>query len=185
MLEEILFQYQNLVHKVDQVWKNLRLHYDSHIICSPGCSHCCEVERTILSIEAYVVEQQLATLSPQRLKKLRSRHRLKNDTRCPMLWGNLCAIYFARPIICRTHGLPIFYCEAEITFIDYCRLNFTQLDKKYQFDDKFVLDMAEFNVELVRLDHQFAEFILGKPWRPTNRQSLRKILKNLTIKGPS
>ena len=182
MLEDILFQYQNLVHKVDQVCKNLMNHYRAYIICSPGCSQCCEVERTVLPIEAHVIEQQLSIFSPQRIKKLRARHR-KNDASCPMLWENLCSIYFARPIICRTHGLPIFYTEAEITFIDYCRLNFTELAADYKFDENGVLDMTRLNAELVHLDQQFAEMVLRKKWQANDRTSLRRILKNLIVKN--
>jgi len=181
MLKEILFQYQNLLHKIEQANKRLKEYYSEHIVCKPGCSPCCEVERTVLPIEAYIAKQQLLTLSFQRIRKLRSRHR-KHDERCPMLWNKLCAIYPARPIICRTHGLPIFYHEADITFVDYCRLNFTKLPEKYKFLDRNILDLTEFNAELVRLDQQFVEQVLGKRWQPNNRVSLRKVLSGLMNK---
>jgi hypothetical protein len=29
--------------------------------------------------------------------------------RCPLLFHHLCLLYDARPVICRTHGLPIVY----------------------------------------------------------------------------
>ncbi|MBC8181113.1 YkgJ family cysteine cluster protein [candidate division KSB1 bacterium] len=178
MLEEILFQYQNLLHKIELVIKKLSDYYAEHIICKPGCSSCCEVERTVLSLEAYVAEQQLLTLSTQRIKKLRNRHR-KNDDLCPMLWNKMCVIYPARPVICRTHGLPIFYHEAEITFVDYCRLNFTKLPENYNFLNKNVLDLTKFNSELVQLDQQFTEQVLGKQWQPDNRISLKRVLREL------
>jgi len=178
MLEEILFQYQNLLHKIELVIKKLSDYYAEHIVCKPGCSQCCEVERTVFPLEAHVVEQQLLTLSAQRIRKLRNRHR-KNDEQCPMLWNKLCAIYLARPIICRTHSLPIFYHEAEITFVDYCRFNFTKLPENYQFINKNVLDLTRFNTELVQLDQQFTEQVLLKPLQSKNRISLKKILRDL------
>jgi len=156
MIEEILFQYQNLLHKIEQVCKRLSEYYAEHIICKPGCNQCCQVERTVIGLEAYIVEQQLLTLSSQRIRKLRNLHR-KNDEHCPLLWNKLCVIYPARPIICRTHGLPIFYDEAEITFMDYCRLNFTKLPENYKFVNKNVLDLVKFNTKLVQLDQQFTE----------------------------
>ncbi|OQX96297.1 hypothetical protein B6I21_01350 [candidate division KSB1 bacterium 4572_119] len=181
MLEEILFGYQNLLHKINRTCESLEEHYAQHLVCKPGCSACCKVERSVLSLEAYVIEEQLNILSPQRIKKIKFLHR-KDDHTCPMLWKNLCVIYPARPIICRTHGLPIFYHEAEITFIDYCRLNFTNLPENHKFSHKFVLDMRHFNSELIRLDQQYTKHVLNQDWQPDNRISLREVLFNLKMK---
>ena len=180
MLESILFNYQNLIYKIERECRRLEEYYHEHLICKPGCSQCCEVERSVLSIEAYIIEQQLKRFSGARIRKLRNQHR-RDDHNCPMLWKNLCIIYPVRPIICRTHGLPIFYHEAEITFVDYCRLNFTRLPDDYKFQDKYVLDMRPFNSELVSLDQQFTEQVLHKSWYPDNRILLKDVLFNLKI----
>jgi len=178
MLQDILFQYQNLVHKVDRICEKLENHYADHLVCKPGCSKCCQVERSVLSIEAYVIEEELKLLSVQRIRRLRNQHR-KNDQTCPLLWKNRCVIYLSRPIICRTHGLPIFYHEAEITFIDYCRLNFTKLPENYVFNNKNVLDMRTFNTELLRLEQLYFSQVLRKKWKPDNRILLQKILADV------
>lgn len=171
-------------NKIERVCKKLENFYEGHLICKPGCSQCCEIEPTVFSLEAFFVGQQLLTLSPQRIKKMRARLR-NNDEKCPMLWNNLCVIYPARPIICRTRGFPIYYTEAEITFIDYCRLNFTTLSENYKFRNEYVLKMTNFNEKLVQLDQQFTEQVSGKLWHPDNRISLRKILKDLDLKNLS
>jgi len=175
ILEEILFQYQNLIFKVDTACRKLEQLYQEHLLCKPGCSQCCEVERTVCSVEAYFIKQQLQTLSIQKIKRLRKLHK-DNDETCPMLLRNRCVIYPARPIICRTHGLPILYREAERAFVDYCRLNFTQLPQDYKFNEQHILDMNPFNIELVQIDNKFSEHFLEKPWRPDNRRSLKSIL---------
>jgi len=175
MIEEILFQYQNLLFKLHKVCQKLEKYYAEHLVCKPGCCQCCEVERTVLSLEAYVIEQQLSTLSAQRIKRVRAFH-LHDDNNCPMLWKNHCIIYPARPIICRTYGLPILYREAEITFIDYCRLNFTKLPEDYEFENKWILDMNKFNTELIQLDQNYTEQVLMNRWSPDNRTSLKQIL---------
>ncbi len=175
MLEEIIFEYQNLVHKIEQTCSRLENFYKEHIVCQPGCSDCCKVDRSVLSIEAYFIRQQLKEFSAARIRKMRSRYK-KNDQYCPMLWHDLCAIYPVRPIICRTHGLPIQYVEAEIAFVDYCRLNFTQLPETYEFQDEYIIDMREFNSELVRLDQRFVSEVLRKKWDPFKRISLINIL---------
>jgi len=178
ILEEILFQYQNLIFKVDSVCRKLEELYSEHLVCKPGCSQCCEVERTVFSVEAYIVEQQLLTLSTQKIKRLKKLHK-NNDEVCPMLLRNRCVIYPDRPIICRTHGLPILYREAERAFVDHCRLNFTKLSAGHKFNKNVILDMNPYNVELVQIDKNFSEHILGKHWRPENRKSLKNILFHL------
>lgn len=174
-LNEILFQYHNLIFKIDKFCKRLEKHYKEHLVCKPGCSHCCEVERTVCSIEAYIVEQQLLTLSPEKIKRLKKLHR-EDDETCPMLFRKRCVIYPVRPIICRTHGLPILYREAERAFVDYCRLNFTTLPQGHELEENQILDMNPFNVELIEIDKAFTENVLGKNWRPGSRKSLKKIL---------
>ncbi len=178
MLDDILFQYQNLLHKIGRICSRLEKLYAEHLVCKPGCSHCCQVERSVLSIEAYIIEQKLKTFTLQRIRRLRRSHK-KNDEHCPLLWKNRCVVFHERPIICRTHGLPIYYHEAEITFIDYCRLNFTELPPDNEFDEKHVLDMNKFNEDLTRIDILFSEQILNKKWQPDNRIPLKRILNDI------
>ena len=180
ILKEILFQYQNLIFKVDSTCAKLEAIHKEHLVCKPGCCRCCEVERTVCSIEAYIVEQQLLTLSHQKIKKLKRLYK-DNDETCPLLLEKRCVIYDARPIICRTHGLPILYHEAERAFVDYCRLNFTQLPNDYQFEQKHILEMNSFNVQLIEIDKKFSDHILEKKWRPENRKSLKSVLFNLKL----
>lgn len=181
LINEILFQYQNLIFKIDSHCQELEQLYREHLVCKPGCSQCCEVERTVLSMEAYIIEQQLLILSPQKIKRLRKLHK-DDDEICPMLLKNRCVIYPVRPIICRTLGLPILYHEAERAFVDYCRLNFTQLSMNYEFEEKNILNMNLFHAELIQIDKSFAEHILGQSWRPNNRKSLKSILFHLDFK---
>lgn len=181
-LNEILFQYHNLIFKIDKFCKRLEKLYREHLVCKPGCSMCCEVERTVCSIEAYIVEQQLLTLSPEKIKRLKKLHKDDDET-CPMLLRKRCVIYPVRPIICRTHGLPILYREAERSFVDYCRLNFTTLLREHEFDEDHILDMNPYNAELTKIDKSFAENVLGKNWRPGTRRSLKSVLFNFKIKN--
>ena len=180
-LDEILFQYQNLLFKVDSTCDELEKVYREHLICKPGCSQCCEVERTVCAVEAYIIEQQLLLLSVQKIRRLRKLYK-DNDETCPMLLRNRCVIYPARPIICRTHGLPILYHEAERTFIDYCRLNFSKLPEHHLFKKEKILDMNPYYVELIQIDKKYFEHILGKTWRANQRRSIKSILFNLNLK---
>lgn len=178
LIEEILFDYHNLVFKIDKRSKDLATLYREHLVCRPGCSQCCEVERTVCSIEAHIIEQQLLTLSHEKIKQLKKIHKDDDET-CPMLLRKRCVVYPVRPIICRTHGLPILYREAERSFVDYCRLNFTKLPQTHEFEDRHILDVNSYNVELIEIDKSFTENVLGKTWRPRSRRSLKNILFNL------
>lgn len=181
ILEEILFQYQNLIFKIDSASRELEDLHFKHLVCKPGCSQCCEVERTVFYIEAYIVEQHLHNLSTQKINRLKKLYK-NNDEVCPMLLRNRCVIYPARPIICRTHGLPILYREAERAFVDHCRLNFANLSSLKSFSKKEILNINPFNVELIQIDKIFSEHILGKQWRPENRKSLKSILFHYDFK---
>lgn len=181
ILDEILFEYKNLIFKVDKTCQELEKVYRKHLLCKPGCSQCCEVERTVCSIEAYFIEQQLLSLSVQKIRRLRKLYK-NNDTTCPMLLRNRCVIYIVRPLICRTHGLPILYREAEQAFVDFCRLNFTLLSENYEFQEKNILDMNPFNFELIQIDKKFSEHILGETWHSSHRRSLKSILFDLNLK---
>lgn len=181
MLDEILSGYQRLIFRIDTICQSLEELYREHLVCKPGCSQCCRVERTVCSVEAYVVEQQLLTLASQKIRHLKKISRYDDET-CPMLWRGLCVIYPSRPIICRTHGLPLLYREGLRTFVDYCRLNFKQLSEGHEFQDHQIVDMNPFNVELLEIDKKFSEQILKKNWRPDNRKSLKSILLELNLK---
>ena len=91
-------------------------------------------------------------------------------------------IYPVRPIICRTYGLPILYHEAERAFVDYCRLNFTQLPTDYEFEEQAILDLNTFYTELIQIDKKFVQHISGQSWHPNNRKSLKNILFHLELK---
>lgn len=180
-LDEILYKYRNLIFKVSSRCETLETLYREHLVCKPGCSQCCRVERTVLSIEGYIIERYLQKFSPQRIKRLRRLYKDSDET-CPMLLKDRCVIYPVRPIICRTHGLPILYEEAGRAFIDYCRLNFTRLPLHYEFAEQDVLDMNPFNLELIELDRYFVEEVTHQPWHPKNRRSLKTILFHLDLR---
>lgn len=65
------------------------------------------------------------------------------------LKDDACAIYPARPIICRTQGLPMGFSES--SSIDVCPLNFTGTPVS-SIDKKYVLDAGKIAENLMRLN---------------------------------
>jgi len=102
------------------------------ITCHAGCSDCCR-RFTVTGIEAEVIREGLATLPAARRAELASRAADPATDVCPALDPDgRCAIYAHRPVICRTHGLPIRFTEQRagrsLPMIDACPKNFVGRD---------------------------------------------------------
>jgi hypothetical protein len=79
------------------------------LACRRGCSACCEVELTVSPLEAERVDAALAALPVAALAAVRAR---VDDPpgRCVMLGPEgACAVYEARPLVCRSQGLALRY----------------------------------------------------------------------------
>jgi hypothetical protein len=74
------------------------------------------------------------------------------DGECPLLDGGLCLLYQVRPIICRTHGMPVLIRSEQGAAVDYCPLNFSSGRKP---DSKHVLDVDQVNTTLVTVNGLF------------------------------
>ncbi|MDZ7374081.1 MAG: hypothetical protein ONB23_08945 [candidate division KSB1 bacterium] len=95
---------------------------------------------------------------------------------CPLLVGRLCVAYAARPILCRTHGLPLLYRIEGQPSITFCELNFLDCPDEY-FEPEQVLDMDVVNARLLEINTRFVAGELGLPVGRTDRVRLRTLLK--------
>lgn len=69
--------------------------------------------------------------------------------RCPLLSQHRCLLYAARPIICRTHGLPIIYTEDNLRKSDCCPLNMNGAES---ITGSSVIDLDKLNPLLVAVN---------------------------------
>jgi len=69
--------------------------------------------------------------------------------RCPLLSHHRCLLYDARPIICRTHGLPIVYDADGERKSDCCPLNLTD---NAPLSGTNVVDLDKLNTLLVAVN---------------------------------
>lgn len=102
------------------------------ITCHAGCSDCCR-RFTVTGLEAEVIREGLAALPSARRDELAARAGDDTTDVCPALdEGGRCAIYAHRPVICRTHGLPLRFTEQRagrsLPMIDACPKNFVGRD---------------------------------------------------------
>jgi Fe-S-cluster containining protein len=91
--------------------------------CREGCSSCC-VRFGVLEIEAERIRGVLARMDAGVRERVRVQGLDESATACALLVDGRCSVYEERPIICRSHGLPIRIEEDGESRVDVCRLNF-------------------------------------------------------------
>jgi Fe-S-cluster containining protein len=136
---EILTRYHELSAFCDAFFACVRTHCAAGMQCGPGCSACCTL-KTVSPIEAAVIADYL------RGHPLKAKPPDDGAASCAFLLSGLCAIYPARPIICRTQGLPLRYDGADA--IACCDLNFTDA----AIGEEYILDASKIAENLMRLN---------------------------------
>lgn len=104
--------YDRLVAKVDALCATIEARCVDALACRGGCAGCCQVELTVARVEALAVVQALESLPPVSRAGIAARAAEPpgGTPRCVMLdEHDLCAIHPARPLVCRTQGLPLLY----------------------------------------------------------------------------
>jgi Fe-S-cluster containining protein len=216
----VLEAYDELRSRVTAEADALFEHYAGQLQCRRGCYFCCDAI-SVLPIEYQAMRRALAErglppaetrggppedagLSAAEAAGRRSNDRTPHGTapnpetgrrRCCFLGREgECTVYPARPVICRTHGLPLAYRLYEYdadgkpasptSYIDsWCDLNFTHLDDgraAAYFDGHGRICMARVNETLERLNKSFLETVEGARYR--ERQWIP--LSELVTEGP-
>lgn len=95
--------------------------------CRAGCSSCC-VAFTVAKVEADRMRATLegiAARDPALRERIRAQGRTADRAACALLVDDRCSVYDERPIICRSHGLPVrATLEDGSTHTSVCALNF-------------------------------------------------------------
>lgn len=103
--------YARLVAKVDALSAGIGATAASELACRAGCASCCMVELGVVAVEADRIREALAHLPAEARAAIRERADAP-EGRCVMLDDDdRCAIHPARPLVCRTQGLPLLYPE--------------------------------------------------------------------------
>ncbi|WP_297089684.1 YkgJ family cysteine cluster protein [uncultured Draconibacterium sp.] len=141
--------YKKLRDSIDKRVKELEKEHKSHLKCKAGCDLCC-MDYNIFPIEFYSILHALQE------KKQLPQVAAKNDaSACIFLNSHCCAIYDERPIICRTHGLPLLFMNEESQWeLSACELNFTEFDME-DFSEENTFSQDKFNSKLFLLNKKF------------------------------
>jgi hypothetical protein len=184
-------QYQRLVARVDAFGQAVSQRYPTQITCHAGCDGCCYQQLTVFPVEAYHLAQAVAALPLEVRQRLLARLQQADPWRvvetpmpCVLLEHGRCSLYSHRPLICRSHGLPIASTMIERPDggqRDCCPLNFTDVP----LSD--IVPQAVYNLDLV--NHTLAAInylFVQESCLPDQRVSIRQaVLAALTTTTPS
>ena len=151
-MSHFLENYKQLTTRVDALSNAIAAALGERITCSEGCSSCC-TSITVFPVEAAAMREALENLPDQQAEEIR-RHIAEHadDERCPLLLHHRCMLYESRPIICRTHGLPIIYTTDGRLSSDCCPLNLTETES---VSGSSVVDLDKLNTLLVAVNYIF------------------------------
>lgn len=148
-MSHVLDNYKQLTARVDALCNAIAEALGEQITCSAGCSSCCTAI-TVFPVEAAAMRETLESLPASQAEEIRRRiAEHADDERCPLLSHHRCLLYDARPIICRTHGLPIVYTSDGVRNSDCCPLNLTEAAS---VSGARVVDLDKLNTLLVAVN---------------------------------
>ncbi|MBW2432251.1 MAG: YkgJ family cysteine cluster protein [Deltaproteobacteria bacterium] len=122
-IHDCLSAYRDLVARVDRLLGDVRCRYPADIACHKGCDCGCR-NLSIFPIEALSIWLAIRELPAKTATIIRQRAAANTIWDCPLLEDRACGLYPFRPIICRTHGLPLQTIYNGRPSVGYCRRNF-------------------------------------------------------------
>ncbi|MBN2789997.1 MAG: YkgJ family cysteine cluster protein [Candidatus Delongbacteria bacterium] len=143
IIDEYFTFFDSTNAKIDKIVKK----HEKNLSCKKGCTYCC-MNISVLPIEFYAIGKMIL--------KAKKQITVNRHKRCAFLQDNLCMIYKYRPIICRTHGLPLSHRDSHDpgrVNVSICEMNFVDKIPKFNLDN--TLDMDEINLKLYRLNEKF------------------------------
>lgn len=117
MIPQDLSSYRQLVERLDAHAERVTAARPAAFRCGRGCSDCCQRDLSVFAVEAASIRSWLQDHGPIQPNP---------GEGCALLDSRgACLIYPVRPVICRTHGLPLAVQQEDGSVAgDVCPLNF-------------------------------------------------------------
>ncbi len=154
----MLARYQELTAKIDAFFSRVASRHAADLRCASGCDRCCHQRLTVTSVEAAAIRAHAATLTSGERAAIAAAATAADAGRCAALDdAGRCRIYAARPIVCRSHGLPIRMRDARsLPVVTACELNFTAHGPDAA-DPDCILDQELVSTMLALVDRDHAD----------------------------
>ncbi|MFA8437125.1 MAG: YkgJ family cysteine cluster protein [Marinifilaceae bacterium] len=170
--ERKIAQYRELRNEIDNLSEKLGKLHEDEMSCKKGCSECC-MNFNILPIEYYSMLEELRMENP-----IQAQEQDDDAEDCAFLKNDLCSIYAARPVICRTHGLPLLFMSesGENWELSCCPLNFTDFD---EFHEQNTYPQDLYNSKLFLLNKEFIHHFEEKEFGEFDLLPMSRLVKEL------
>lgn len=171
-----LANYLSLLDRVDQLCGEITARFAGQISCKAGCSSCCR-HLSLFAVEAANLVTAVRKLPAEIKATLAGRIDWPADGSCPLLLDDCCTVYAERPVICRTHGLPLLAEIDGVRAVDCCPENFSGAGS---LPGSAVINLETLNSALVAINSLFLAKNSEKHYRGRERFSIADII-NLAI----
>jgi Fe-S-cluster containining protein len=162
ILDTLLQNYTALVERIDAHTARVSDAYKDQMVCRKGCDSCCRF-LSLFPVEALSLAAAFERLAPEDQAIVEARIREldapENQDNCPLLIDRACMLYSARPVICRTHGFPIYIEKEEGSLVDFCPENFKAAAS---FPKEALLSLEQLNTMLAAVNTHFLSLLEGE-----------------------
>jgi len=165
-------KYLQLRTEISEISEKLGRLHKNEMACKKGCSSCC-MNFQVLPVEYFSMLEQLKANPPQQFRELDS-----EDEDCNFLIEDMCQVYAARPIICRTHGLPLLFMnqEGDAWELSACPLNFKKFD---DFHTENTYPQDTYNSKLFLINREFIKHYKEEEFGEFDMISINRLLMDL------
>lgn len=149
--DDNLVNYRLLLRRVDQHCGKIIEQFSEQISCRAGCSGCCR-HLSLFPVETANLVKAVRNLPAEIKSILSGQIEWPENGSCPLLLDDWCTIYDSRPVICRTHGLPLLAEVDGTRAVDCCPENFRTAES---LPGSAVIDLEALNSALVAINALF------------------------------
>ncbi|MCS6899431.1 MAG: YkgJ family cysteine cluster protein, partial [Myxococcales bacterium] len=153
MVPDSVERLRQLASKVDAFFARVEARYGEAMECRSGCHDCCLPGLTCTGVEAKVLREALRRLPETERERLRARLASSPGDRCVLLdEAGRCIVYEARPMICRSHGIPVRIRDRQgLPLLEACPRNF-RTESLAALPASDILDQETLSAMLLAID---------------------------------